>query len=496
MGRKVAGIASAVMAVVLTVLLVGGQVGSGGFLWWGNREPIYIYGNGGFTIENGVFAGSGTADDPYIIEGWRFDGAGADYGISVAHTTAHFIIRDCVIERARSAGILLSSVRNGRVENVQIALSGMAVHLVNASFNRLEGNVFAENLHGVVASAASEGNVIVGNTFWKNGLHGLDPQRSNHWFADGVGNYWTDYAGFDRNGDGVGDAPYYVLYDRYPLMTPPVEWTRVAPAGLTHAGHPVAPDGSLVVTSRTPIALSALDRGTGVAEIRYTLDDGLTWLVYTAPIHLDGEDGPRRLSYYALDRLGNAERPNTIRLMLDNHPPITHIEVGPPTVQDDRGVWITSISRISLHQVQRSTYGWTQTYYCLDGCMWQRYVGPFTVPGPDGPRRISFYSVNASGRSEEIQTVILLKDDAPPQTRGGRAASAGSAPATSVQLGPEQSSDEASSSSSAADEAGPDVDGEDPLEEASDPDGGAAGLEDLPVETATDASVQTPSDTL
>jgi len=34
-----------------------------------SHDPIYIEGNAGFTAANGVVAGSGTAGDPYIIEG-------------------------------------------------------------------------------------------------------------------------------------------------------------------------------------------------------------------------------------------------------------------------------------------------------------------------------------------------------------------------------------------------------------------------------------------
>ncbi len=430
MGRKVASAAAATLAVVLSVVLVGGQVGSGGFLWWGNHEPIYIYGNDAFTVENGVFSGSGTPEDPYIIEGWRIDHPDADYGIYIDHTTAHFIIRDCVIEGTTQAGIYFNTVENGCIKDTQIGLSDTAVYLLSSKNNVLQRNVIAECKVGVVMGAYSRENIVTGNTFLDNGLNGHDPHRRNAWTLDCVGNYWSDYVGYDGNGDGIGDIPYYALNDKYPLMSPPVEWTRVAPAGLTYAGNHVAPDGSLVVSSETPITLSAMDPGSGLAEIRYSIDGG-PWTVYTAPITLVGEDGPQKLTYYGIDQLGNAEMQRTVSFMLDNHPPITEIEVGEPKYEDSRGIWVTSKSEITLTLAQASTYGTTQTFYRIDGRGWQRYNRPFTIYGEDGPHQISYYSMNASGVVEDLKTIILIKDDAPPSTRGAQSSASSNTAAPS-----------------------------------------------------------------
>jgi len=408
MGRKVVATAVAMFAVVLSVVLVGGQVGTGGFLWWGNHEPIYIYGN----------------DDPYIIEGWRIDQPPADYGIYIDHTTAYFVIRDCVIEGTSQAGIYFNTVKNGRVEDTQIGLSDTAIYLLDSSFNIFERNVIAESKYGVVAAAMSQENIFTGNTFLDNGLNGHDPHRRNQWDLNCIGNYWSDYAGYDGDGDGIGDIPYYALYDKYPLMSPPVEWTRVAPAGLSYAGNQVSPDGSLVVSSATPISLTALDPGSGLAEIQYSIDGG-PWTVFTGPFNLTGEDGPQKLTYYGIDFLGNAEQQRTVRFMLDNHPPITEIEIGEPKYEDARGIWVTSRSLITLNFVQQSTYGTTQTFYKIDGRGWQRYSRPFTITGADGPHQISYYSQNASGVSEDLKTIIIIKDDAPPSTRGAQAPSSG-----------------------------------------------------------------------
>jgi parallel beta-helix repeat protein len=418
MGRKVVWAMALVVTAVVSAGLVGGQVG--GFLWWGTHEPIYIYGDDEFTYSNGVMSGSGTAADPYVIEGWNISPANADYGVYVDHTTSYFVIRDCVIGGARIAGVYFNSVENGRIEKVQIFGSDTAIYLLNARDNRIAGNVISECRYGVVMAAVSQENVITGNSFLGNGLAGYDPEHWNSWYEGKSGNYWSDYQGVDENKDGVGDEPYYPLEDLRPLMKSPVELTEVAPAGPSYAGNLVAPDGSLVVTSQTQITLVASDPGSGLAEIKYSIDGG-PWTTYTGAVLLKGDDGPRKVAYYGIDRLGNAEPKKTVSFLLDNHSPQTVMEIGDPKFADSRGTWITSATQITLRRTQESTYGRTQTYYRINDGAWLTYSTPFRITGEDGARAVSFYSRNASGVVEAVQTRIVMKDDAPPTSRGARA---------------------------------------------------------------------------
>jgi len=45
------------------------------------------------------------------------------------------------------------------------------------------------------------------------------------------GNFWDDYAGFDRDGDGVGDTPYqlYGYADRIWMDVPPAQFFKGSP---------------------------------------------------------------------------------------------------------------------------------------------------------------------------------------------------------------------------------------------------------------------------
>ncbi len=76
------------------------------------------------------------------------------------------------------------------------------------SYGRFENNIVAFNDVGVTLQPAVKGNSFSGNTFWENvsqmTLQGGGTPGANNW----QGNFWSDYNGFDADGDGLGDTPY------------------------------------------------------------------------------------------------------------------------------------------------------------------------------------------------------------------------------------------------------------------------------------------------
>jgi nitrous oxidase accessory protein len=73
-------------------------------------------------------------------------------------------------------------------------------------------NLIAFNESGVVATPNTHDNVFSANAFLDNeeqvSVHGRGSLTLNKFSESGVGNFWSDYAGFDADNDGVGDLPY------------------------------------------------------------------------------------------------------------------------------------------------------------------------------------------------------------------------------------------------------------------------------------------------
>jgi nitrous oxidase accessory protein len=92
-------------------------------------------------------------------------------------------------------------------------------------------NRFAYN--GIAVKLTSElgGNVVTDNVFEGNLTSVVQAGRGKSGLNEWLGNFWDDYQGFDRNGDGTGDTPYelYAYADQIWIEMPPARFFKTAP---------------------------------------------------------------------------------------------------------------------------------------------------------------------------------------------------------------------------------------------------------------------------
>ncbi len=142
------------------------------------------------------WAGDGSTDDPYIIEGYTIDGAEHDACIMITDTTVHYVIRDCVLYQGSmidgsplTCGIWLVNAPNALIENcsflafmgddiraegsrievVDCRLSGpgsYGMFLMEAGGSNITGNLFENMTSGVgICLQGSPDCLIASNTF-------------------------------------------------------------------------------------------------------------------------------------------------------------------------------------------------------------------------------------------------------------------------------------------------------------------------------------------
>jgi hypothetical protein len=176
------------------------------------------------------------------------------------------------------------------------------------------------------------------------------------------------------------------------------------------------PKAANVVGIGSSLTLSAEDPYAGVESILYRLDDAAEQ-GYEKPILLDMiAEGPHKLLYHSVDRVGNKEPAQTFPFIVDRQPPnITLTLQGP--VHAETGVrYVSPKTEVQL-VAQDAVAGATPVRYRIDGAAADTvYSAPFHLPQVSGIHRLHLESVDTVKNLAQTLVTDLYLDPTPPTT--------------------------------------------------------------------------------
>ncbi len=186
-----------------------------------------------------------------------------DYsGLRFYRTKIKIVVDGCYVHNNTESGIYIYRADNITVTRCLISDNDLGVEIGQSTGTVVYNNQFYGNSGNLTSQAAEGGD---GKNYWDNGT---------------IGNYWSDYTGYDINNDGIGEVPYVIGYvpldtpknntDRYPLTEKTYAWDSEPPT--------VSIDGPMngtVVTGNVTIEGSASDNRF-LQIVQYRIDNG-TW---------------------------------------------------------------------------------------------------------------------------------------------------------------------------------------------------------------------------
>lgn len=166
------------------------------------------------------------------------DFRGNSVGIFLMYSDSVIVRRNHISHAVGAAGVGIGFKETSDVEisDNEILYCATGLHLDVSPFqpdttNRVRGNLIAYNGIGIQFLNDWKGNLFEDNLLKGNltqvAVLGGKTARRNDW----QGNYWDDYAGFDRDANGIGDSPHeqYAYADRIWMDVPPARFFKGTP---------------------------------------------------------------------------------------------------------------------------------------------------------------------------------------------------------------------------------------------------------------------------
>lgn len=249
---------------------------------------IQLFDSTGVTVRNntvrdgrdGIYI---SATEESLIDGNSIERAryGVHYMYSYSNTVRHNVCRNnghgyalmeskhLLVENNRSEGnkgqgLQFRDAQYCTIRDNELVGNSEGLFFYSSTDNKILGNLVKDNKVGVKIWAGSFRNRVEENRFIGNAQQVFYVGSTEiEWGGEHRGNYWSDYLGWDQDGDGLGDRPYRVnsfhsrLLHRFPsaalLMNSPSLET------LSRLEHRLPILRTPTITDRNPLLEAAPD---------------------------------------------------------------------------------------------------------------------------------------------------------------------------------------------------------------------------------------------
>ncbi|MFP7473249.1 hypothetical protein SFC55_19765 [Niallia taxi] len=210
------------------------------------------------------------------------------------------------------------------------------------------------------------------------------------------GSEYAEGTDFTVEKEGTNEISYYSVDtagNKEEVKTAQVKIDKSAPA--TEAN---IKDGW--ANKEVAVTLTAKDEMSGVVKTYYSISgseyaEGTDFTVE--------KEGTNEISYYSVDAAGNKEEVKTAQVKIDKSAPATEANIKDGWANKEVAVTLTAKDEMS---------GVVKTYYSINGSEYAEGTD-FTVE-KEGTNEISYYSVDAAGNNEEVQTAEVKIDKSAP----------------------------------------------------------------------------------
>lgn len=160
-------------------------------------------------------------------------------GFFIDHSFDNVITHNIIDNNGRAGsdhgGIGIDYSERNIISDNNISNNGFSgVRFLYSNNNNITNNLIQNHNYGIYWRSGDHGNTIFLNDFVSNSVNNGGVETYNSWnspqpitytyngseYISKLGNYWSDYAGSDLNGNGIGDTAYSISGndDNYPLI--------------------------------------------------------------------------------------------------------------------------------------------------------------------------------------------------------------------------------------------------------------------------------------